>query len=413
MRLSAYWPHPDVVGDDHHGEEADQRGQQQAVDEDDERSLLEIRQLRALDLPIDLGQGLLAAHGQDRMAEGDQDAEGADQAEPMDLRRVMESRADGGVAEPAERVFLPAGHFIDLRLSLGVDLLREVGRGRGEVLGIGAGRQGRAAPGDDDDAHHGRRRHDPQGLVGRLAEPSDVGPPEVEGDGRRDRRRAPTFGNGEFHLEVGEHFVRQADQVLPGRDPADRAGQDVVEQQGRHRESGRDRPHRLLHDPVDPAPGEHRAALDVDAPHGVAEQHDRQDEPRGGLADLGLDDPADVIRGARQVAEDHGRRPPVRHEGQHHRGDDQDPAGRDRRPTPGERPGAAGDWPGPSHGGWAGLKDRILGGPARGRGSRRVDPGRIPPDASPIPGGFDRSAVSFSLFPSGMGSWSMNDGREA
>ena len=70
-----------------------------------------------------------------------------------------------------------------------------------------------------------------------------------------------------------EEVVEQADDVLPGRDAADRAGQDVVEQERRDRELGQAAPHRLLDDPVDAAADEHGAALDVDAPHGVAEEH--------------------------------------------------------------------------------------------------------------------------------------------
>ena len=63
--------HADVVGDQQHGQEADARREDQAVEEDDEGRLLEVLQLRRLDLAIDLGQRLLAAHRQDRMAEGD------------------------------------------------------------------------------------------------------------------------------------------------------------------------------------------------------------------------------------------------------------------------------------------------------------------------------------------------------
>ena len=37
IRLPLYLRHPHVIGNDHHGEEADQRREQQAVDEDDER----------------------------------------------------------------------------------------------------------------------------------------------------------------------------------------------------------------------------------------------------------------------------------------------------------------------------------------------------------------------------------------
>ena len=72
IRLSAYFAMRDVVGDDHHGQEADAARSDQAVEEDDEGGLLEVLQLGRLDLAVDLGQRLLAGHRQDRVAEGDQ-----------------------------------------------------------------------------------------------------------------------------------------------------------------------------------------------------------------------------------------------------------------------------------------------------------------------------------------------------
>src|SRR5262249_21394155 len=45
-------------------------------------------------------------------------------------------------------------------------------------------------------------------------------------------------------------------------------------------------------------------------------------EPRRGLADLALDDGADVIHGARHIAEHDGGRPPKRDEREHHAADD-------------------------------------------------------------------------------------------
>ena len=60
----------------------------------------------------------------------------------------------------------------------------------------------------------------------------------------------------------------------------------------------------------------------------VAEEHHGQDEPGRRLADLRLDDAADVVGRAGQVAEDEGRRPPERDEREHHAGDDQHLAGR-------------------------------------------------------------------------------------
>ena len=57
--------HADFVGDQYHGQKADAGREHEAVDEDDESGFLEVGQLRRLDLAVDLGQRLLAAHGQD------------------------------------------------------------------------------------------------------------------------------------------------------------------------------------------------------------------------------------------------------------------------------------------------------------------------------------------------------------
>src|SRR5205085_3063143 len=62
--------------------------------------------------------------------------------------------------------------------------------------------------------------------------------------------------------------------------------------------------------------------LDIKRADGVTEEHDPKDEPRRGRADGLLDNPADVIRRARQVTEYNRRRPPVRDEREHHAADD-------------------------------------------------------------------------------------------
>ena len=108
----------------------------------------------------------------------------------------------------------------------------------------------------------------------------------------------------------------------PGRNGADRPGEDVVEHQGRDGELGEEAAHRLLDHAVDAAADEERAAFDVDHAHAAAEDHHGQDEPRRRRADGPLDDPADVIGRARQVAQDDRRRPPVGDEREHHAADD-------------------------------------------------------------------------------------------
>ena len=122
--------HADFVGNQQHGQKRDARRQHQAIEEDDERRLLEIAQLGRLDFAIDLGQRLLAAHGQDRVAEGDQHADHADDAPPVArfVEFLGEARRDPG--NGAQGVFLLSGDFVDLRhdaaaVAVGLGLLNE------------------------------------------------------------------------------------------------------------------------------------------------------------------------------------------------------------------------------------------------------------------------------------------------
>ena len=211
----------------------------------------------------------------------------------------------------------------------------------GRCLLLGADGDRDQAPDDHDHAHDGRRHHDLERPVARFVDSLDVDPPEVDRHEDRDRRREHVLVVEQQTVRAQlEEVVDQADDVLTGRDGADRSGQDVVEEQRRDRQPGEAAAHRLLDDAVDAAAHEHGAAFDVDAAHRVAEEHHGQDEPGGRLADLRLDDAADVIGRAGQVAEDDGRRSPERDEREHHARDDQHLAGR-RTSSP--RRGRGGD----------------------------------------------------------------------
>ena len=61
--------------DEHGGQQRGAAGEDRAVDGDDNGRALQVLQLGMLDLAIDLGQGFLAAHGQNRVTEGHQNAE--------------------------------------------------------------------------------------------------------------------------------------------------------------------------------------------------------------------------------------------------------------------------------------------------------------------------------------------------
>ena len=71
-----------LVGDDHHREERNQRGEQQAVDENHQPGLLQVLQLGMFDLAVDLGQRFFAAHGQHGVPEADEEDDPGDVAEP-------------------------------------------------------------------------------------------------------------------------------------------------------------------------------------------------------------------------------------------------------------------------------------------------------------------------------------------
>ncbi len=185
---------------------------------------------------------------------------------------------------------------------------REVGDGRRQMSLARVEGQRHQAPGDHDHAHDRGRAHDLQRLVARFVNAPDVDPPEIDDDADGDRRRA------EFHLRLrvfpAEQLAEEPDHVLSRRHAADRAGQQVVEHQSGDRQRGHLAADGFLHHSVDASAHEHRAVLDVDAPNPIAEQHDGQDEPGRRLADVRLDDPADVIGRAGEVAQDDGGGPP-------------------------------------------------------------------------------------------------------
>ena len=69
---------PRRVRNDHHREERNQRREQQAVDENHEAGALQVLQLGMRDLAVDLRQAFLAAHGQQRVSQADQDRDHGD-----------------------------------------------------------------------------------------------------------------------------------------------------------------------------------------------------------------------------------------------------------------------------------------------------------------------------------------------
>ena len=64
---------PDTIGNDHHRKKRHQRSEQQAVDEYDQSGLFQVLKLGVSNLAVDLSQGFLAAHSQDRVPEAHED----------------------------------------------------------------------------------------------------------------------------------------------------------------------------------------------------------------------------------------------------------------------------------------------------------------------------------------------------
>ena len=146
--------HPHRVRDQHHRQQRTQAGKQKAVNRNHDRGAFQVLELGVLDLAIDLGQRLFAAHGQHGMAEGHDDAE-----QPQRSGQL-------GVFQKAESV------------------LAEVQRRRrGPRRQFGAQVEGRIdSPGQQDHHHHGGDLHHFERLVARLLDPFQVLPPVINGD---------------------------------------------------------------------------------------------------------------------------------------------------------------------------------------------------------------------------------------
>ena len=297
-------------GNQHRSQQRAAAGENQAVDGDDDRRPLQVLEFGMRDLAVDLGQALLAAHGQNRVAEGHQDAE------------KPENRQSSS-AQEAERILTE------------VEMRRD-----GRRRQLRAAQPHRISAPDKQNHHHHRGNlHHPQCLVARLLDSLDVLPPVVDRHQRAQQRR------GVVHVELDglaarvhqrrrqpvrlvghiHQLVDQTGDVLAGRHARDRPGKNVIEHQRRHAELGESASQGLLHHAVNAAAREHRAALDVHRAHREAEQHDAEDEPGRSRSHRLLGDAAGVEGRGTQVIENDSRRAPEGDEGEHHRGGDDQP----------------------------------------------------------------------------------------
>ncbi len=168
-------------GNEHGSQQRGAAGKDQAIDGDDDGRALQVFELGMLDLAIDLGQALLAAHGQHGVAEGHENAEQSQQRQASAFQKAQR-------------------------------LVTEV-----EVSGNRRRRQVRAlhdhrenAPRQKDDHHHGCDLHDAQSLAAGLFNALDVCPPVIDCDHRREDRC------GMVHIEL-EWIVLRIHQS--GREP--------------------------------------------------------------------------------------------------------------------------------------------------------------------------------------------------
>ena len=75
-------------GDQHRGQQRGAAREDEAVDGDDDRRPLQVLELGMLDLAVDLSQGLLAAHGQDGVAEGHENPEQAEDRQSASFQKA-------------------------------------------------------------------------------------------------------------------------------------------------------------------------------------------------------------------------------------------------------------------------------------------------------------------------------------
>src|ERR1700757_1764411 len=205
---------PHVVGNDHHGEEGNQRSENHAVNENHQSSLFEVDQFGTFDFAIDLREGFFSAHREHGVPEGDEDGD-----DPKHVRqRTMRQPTEGA-------------------------------RGEMTIAGIRKSRKGRVpqgdvvnAPADENDHHHRYQLHDVQSFFAGFGNAFGVFPPEINGDDDGKTRGNDVNGarreRPAGHVRVRQKFAEQSAQILPRGYAADGPGQNVVKHQRGNAEFG-------------------------------------------------------------------------------------------------------------------------------------------------------------------------------
>ena len=152
-----------VVGNNHHSEEGNQRGEDQAVNKDDQPGLFQVTQLGMFDFPVNLRKRLFAAHGQHRMSQPYKNCDQRDRVRPLIA------------IQPAKRSLVEL-HVLRQR--------------RGRKVPATTSIQGVEAPSDQDNHHDGGELHDTQRLSARFRDAFDIFPPEIKRDHDGNCRRS-------------------------------------------------------------------------------------------------------------------------------------------------------------------------------------------------------------------------------
>ena len=186
---------------------------------------------------------------------------------------------------------------------------------------------GIGTPRDQHDHHDGDQLHDVQSFFAGFGNALGVFPPEISGDhdgktggdktdGRRRQRSAD--------MHVHQQFTDEPGEILARSHAADGAGENVIEHQSGYAEFGERAAESALDGAIHAAADEHAATFHVHRAHGIRKNHDGQDEPGSGFADVGFGFTARVVGGRCQVVQNDGGGAPERDECQEGRGRNND-----------------------------------------------------------------------------------------
>src|SRR6267142_4470623 len=117
-------------------------------------------------------------------------------------------------------------------------------------------------------------------------------------------------------MEILGELAEETAEILSRRDAADGAGENVIKHQRGDAEFGESAAEGLLDGAIDAAADEHAAAFDVHRANGVRKQHDGEDEPGSGLADVAFGFTARIIGGRGEVVQNDGGSFPEGNKGQ-------------------------------------------------------------------------------------------------